>query len=144
MNRQTCSGEIYTIITEAGFGFPLPATLKPAYWLAALEPNVHRFPMSSRQTRTDDYGRAAGGLMLEGDFMGQTETQMHEGAGFIRGFVIQAAWLQRANRASLELLPGSDIELKPNGESSRKATLGILVAAEDQEWIAPDGRRVTG
>ncbi|GAA5513658.1 hypothetical protein Dcar01_02402 [Deinococcus carri] len=136
--------EGYTVITVDSFGYPLPLTLRPPYWLPSLQPVVHRFPMTLRQTRTDDYLRTAGGLLLEGPLVGTTETDMHLNAEQLRWYVQRAAWLQRADRASLALLPGSDIELKPDGSKSKRAALGVLLVAAELRWIGPDGREVTG
>ena len=143
-----CGNERYFIITTDGFAFPLPHSLTPQTWLSPLQLTVYGFPFSTKQVRTDDYGRTAGGLYLSGRLTGpetrMTETGMHLEAERIRAFVQKAAWLQRSDRASLELLPGSDIDLKPDGKNSAVAVLDVVVVARNRKWIGADGREVTG
>ena len=137
--------ERYFAIDDDGYAFPLVQTLKPAYWLAPLQPNVHGFPLNDEQVRTDDYRRKADVLMLEGKLYGKNEDDLHAQAGVIRAWVQRMRWLQRASRASLRLLDGSDIELGTDGAKSRIGVLRVAVVAKNRKWIHPlTGQEVTG
>ena len=145
MPQQTGCPERYFAIDDDGYACPLPQTLKPSSWLASLHPTVHGLPMNDEQVRTDDYRRNAEVLKLEGKLYGETEDDLHAQAGVIRYWVQRMRWLQRAARASLVLLDGSDIELEPDGTKSNIATLRVLVVAKNRKWINPvTGEEVTG
>lgn len=129
----------------SGYGYRLPLTLAPVHWLAPLHPAVHGFALSPQQVRSDDYGRDAVPLVLEGPLAADSEAELHRLAGEVRAWVRRAAWLQRrVDGAVTPLLDGSDIELTPDGPASRKGKLRCVFVQADRRWLNPQGVEVTG
>ena len=141
----SCENDYWVVIDAQGYGYRLPLTLVPGHWLAPLHPNVRGFVMNPQQVRTDDYGRDAVPLVLEGTLRADTEAELHRLAGEIRAWVRRAAWLQRRTDGAItRLLEGNDIEFTPDGAASRKGKLRVVLVQADRRWLDPHGQEVTG
>lgn len=134
---------MFHLIDAEGYAHPLPCTLRPGHWLAGLRPRVHGFAMNPAQVRTDDYGREAAPLVLEGDLKTASPAQLHTQADNLREVVRRARWLHREETgASTRLLEGNDIELDPKTPLHSRVRM-VLVQA-DRRWFGADGREVSG
>lgn len=141
--RQECEGEYWIGITSDFLGYRLPEGLIPSFWVGSLRPTVHSFVLSDRQVRTDDFGREAAPLVLEGRLRGINEADMREKFTEIQLWVRQFRWLQRGVDGWVTpLLEGSDVELLPDGNKSNIARLRLVFVQEKRVWYSPDGREV--
>lgn len=141
--RPACS-ERFLIITRSLYAFPLPDPLKPGYWVSPPSPAVHGFPMSSQQVRTDDYQRTAEVFRLECKLRAPTEQALIEMTERYGMIVRDAFYLQRAGWGLLQLLEGSEVDLKPDGNKSNEGIFGVTLAAQNRKWLRPDGSVILG
>lgn len=134
---------MFHLIDAEGYAHPLPCTLRPSHWLGSLHPRVHGFIMNTGQVRTDDYGRDAEPLQLEGDLKTDSPVTLHAQADNLREVVRRARWLHREDTgASTRLLEGNDIELDP--KTPLHSRLRVVLVQADRRWFGPDGREVSG
>lgn len=142
LRRSNC--ERFLIITREGYGFPLPEGMKPGFWVEAPSPTVHAFTLSAEQSRTDDYQRPASAYRIEGTLEAATEAALMETAEMFGVIVRQGLYLQRAGWGVLQLLDGSEIDLKPKDQQSNVGTFGVTCVSKSRKWLRPDGSVILG
>ena len=125
-------------VTAAGYPVPLPCSLMPSHWLAALHPNVHGYTQSSEQVRTDDYLRDAVPLVLEGEIRGETPADALRQAHELQHWVRQLAWLQRPDGWVTPLLEGNDLETKV-GKNAKAIGIRVVLVQQKRIWYGPNG-----